>query len=387
MRGRVQSGLAAAVIAVGVIAPMAAVPAPPPAWAADPEVHDVRLTAAAPPLGAIPLAFIRNQFQYCSVICPHVVEGLVTVPAALVMAPVTFLGALGATGSPLRAIGAAVGSVTGPAKAAVTGIIENDVYRVVPKAFNNLEVAVVELFNVASAVLRPDQFLRVLDTARANIFTALNQPLPPPVPTETGARTLPQVLAVETIRVFAAVAFQAGEILLLGVVRTADAAAQELAVSGDPFAAGAAGAAAAAESLSTAGRIVHDAADTAVTNVRAALANPFPRNDSEPEPDVEPKATETSRPAPSAKPRRPSQVLERIADFDDDPPAPDQVSSADSSATSADGASDTSAGGSSAVGSTVAGRFDGSEATDEDTSSDNATPSATKNAMNNDPPR
>lgn len=383
MRGRVQSGLAAAVIAMGVIAPMAVVPAPPPTWAADLEIHDVRLAAAAPPLGAIPLAFIRNQFQYCSVICPHVVEGLVTVPAALVMAPVTFLGALGATGSPLRAIGAAAASVTGPANAAVTGIIENDVYRVVPKAFNNLEVAVVELVNVASAVLRPDQFLRMLDTARANILTALNQPLPPPVPTETGARTLPQVLAVETIRVFAAVAFQAGEILLLGVVRTADAAAQELAVSGDPFAAVAAGTATAAESLSTAGRIVHDAADTAVTNVRAALANPFPRNHSEPESDVEPETTETSRPTPSAKPRTPAQVLERIADFDDDPPATDQVSSADSSATSADGASTTSPDDSS----TVAGRSDGSDATDENTSSDNATPSATKNAMNNDPPR
>ena len=63
--------------------------------------REVRL-AAAPALGAIPLAFIRNQFQYCSLICPHAVEGAITVPIAGAGAPATFLGSLASTGSPFR---------------------------------------------------------------------------------------------------------------------------------------------------------------------------------------------------------------------------------------------------------------------------------------------
>lgn len=425
MRGRVQSGLVAAVTAIGVVTPTAVVPAEPPAWTPRAEVHDVRLAAAAPPLGAIPLAFINNQFQYCSVICPHVVQGLVTIPIALVMTPVTFLGALGATGSPLRALGAAAASVTGAANAALTPIIENDVFRVVPKAFNNLEVAVVELFNVASAVLRPGEFLQELNTARTNILAALNQPLPPPVPTETGARTLPQVLAVETIRVFAAVVFQAGEILLLGVVQTVDAAAQELALSGDPFAAIAAGTAQAAESLAVAGGIVRDAADTAITNVSAALADPFPRatttarTDDPPQPrreaaapDAEPTTAETSSVAATSdapddppKPRKLSQILDRAADFgrDDDPSvAADQPSPEDSSTSSATRSARSSSAasrdessaesprfspGSLVRASTPPGRSERSAATGEEKSTASATPRAVKNAMNNAPPR
>jgi hypothetical protein len=222
------------------------------------------------------LAFINNQFQYCSVICPHVVQGAVTVPTAAVLTPATFLGSLQTTGSLLRSVGAAAASVTGAANDAATPIIENDVYRVVPKAFNNLEVAVVELINVGAAVFQPGELRPAVNTARGRILTALNQPLPPPAPTETGARTLPQVLAVETIKVFSAVAFQAGELLLLGIVQTADAAAQELAQSGDPGAALAAGATQASESIATAGGIAKDAVDTAVANISASFNDPFP---------------------------------------------------------------------------------------------------------------
>lgn len=407
MRGRVQSGLVAAVTAIGVVTPMAVVPAEPPAWTPRAEVHDVRLAAAAPPLGAIPLAFINNQFQYCSVICPHVVQGLVTIPIAVVMTPVTFLGALAATGAPLRALGAAAATVTGAANAAATPIIENDVFRVVPKAFNNLEVAVVELLNVAAAVSRPGDFLQELNSARANILAALNQPLPPPVPTETGARTLPQVLAVEAIRVFAAVAFQAGEILLLGVVQTADAAAQELALSGDPVAAIEAGVTQAAESLTVAGGIVRDAADTALTNISAALADPFPGaapTEPDAEADTEPATAsviaETSRVTAvsdvpdESKPKTLAQLRDREDDFDlqdDSPSTAGQASSAGSS-TSASSASSAarstrsalpSPAGSSAVRERSADAVSGAG----ETSMDSATPSAVKNAMNNDPPR
>jgi hypothetical protein len=278
MRGRIRSGLVTAIAAAGIGALVVAPTSPPPAAPAPPsEVHDVRLAAAtAPPIGAIPLAFIENQFQYCSVICPYVVQGAVTVPIATVLTPVTFLGSLQTTGSLLQSIGAAAASVTGAANAAATPIIENDVYRVVPKAFNNLEVAVVQLFNVGSAVVQPGEFLQTVNTAREEILAALKQPLPPPAPTETGAETLPQVLAVEAIKVFSAVAFQAGELLLLGIVQTADAVAQELAQSGDPGAALAAGATQATETIATAGGIVMDAVDTAVTNISDSLKDPFP---------------------------------------------------------------------------------------------------------------
>jgi hypothetical protein len=289
MRGRIRSGLVTTVAAVGIGALVVAPLAPPPE-APSPPVHDVRLAAAtAPPIGALPLAFIQNQFQYCSVICPYVVQGAVTVPIAAVLTPVTFLGSLPTTGSLLQSIGAAAASVTGAANDAATPLIENDVYRVVPKAFNNLEVAVVELINVGAAVFQPGELLPAVNTARERILAALNQPLPPPAPTETGARTLPQVLAVETIKVFSAIAFQAGELLLLGIVQTADAVAQELAQSGDPGAALAAGATQASESIATAGGIAKDAVDTAVANISASFNDPFPS------------ATKTTSEAPAAE--------------------------------------------------------------------------------------
>ncbi len=269
IRSSVFAGIAFVGIGAVAVAPLAPLEQP---HSPRMVVSDVQLTAS-PPLGAIPLAILRNQAEYCSVICPHIVELVRTVPVATLKTPATFLGSLASTRLPLRAIGAAAASVTGPANTAVTGIITNDVYRVVPKAFNNLEVAVVELFNIGGAVLQPGEFVQTVNAAREHILAALNQPLSPPVPTETGATTLPQVLAVETIRVSAAVAFQAGEILLLGVVATADAAAQELAASGDPAAALTAGATQARASVATAKGIVTDAVDTAVTNIRNTLGD------------------------------------------------------------------------------------------------------------------
>lgn len=145
-RWRIASVIAAVAVAAATVTP--SLDSEPPV-----RVHDVRLAAAtAPPLGAIPLAFIRNQFQYCSLICPYVIQGAVTVPVGAALSPVRFVGALTTTGSLAKALGTAAASVTGPANAALTPIIENDVYRVVPKAFNALEVTVVEVINVASAV-------------------------------------------------------------------------------------------------------------------------------------------------------------------------------------------------------------------------------------------
>ncbi|OKH69989.1 hypothetical protein EB74_28760 [Mycobacterium sp. SWH-M5] len=271
----VLSTIAAAGIGAAAVAPV--VVAPPPELDLPRIVHAPIELTASPALGALPLAFLRNQAQYCSVICPFIVQGLVTVPVGAALSPVAFLDSLGTTGSLTRAIGAAAASVTGPANAAAEGIILNDVDRVVPKAFNNLEIAVVQLLRVGAALADPATLPDAIDTARQTILDGLNQPLPGPgvpVPTETGARTLPEVVAVEAIKVAAAVAFQAGELVLLGVVQTADAAAQELARSGDPVRALSGAVEQAGDVLQTASKIVTDSVQTAATNIHNALGAP-----------------------------------------------------------------------------------------------------------------
>jgi len=94
--------------------------------------------------------------------------------------------------------------------------------------------------NVGGAVFMPGEFVQAVQNGRSNILGALNQPVGPPT-TPTGATNVLQVVSVEAINVTTAVAFQVGELLLAGMVQVADAAAQELAQSGDPGAAVAAG--------------------------------------------------------------------------------------------------------------------------------------------------
>jgi hypothetical protein len=375
------SRIGAVIAAVSVVAMVGGVVTPGPPGMALPAPTPVHLTAAnsAPP-GAIPLAFLRNQFQYCEVICPYMVQGVLEVPVAVAQAPAVFLDSLTTTGDVLSAVGAAAASVTGRISAAATPIIDNDVYRVVPKAFNTLEVALVEFVNVTSVILEPARFLPAVHTARANILAALNQPLPPPVPTETGARTLPQVLGVEAVKVFTAVVFQAGELLLLGVVQSADAAARELAESGDPVAAVRAGTSKAAESIGVAGEVVRDAVDTAVTNIRDALDQPFPASATN--------STAVQRDSPSdvvksdGAPVPGRSVNDRRTD--DDPPVGDDAGRPQSvkrssgepvSAVSGSDTSDSDPSGPDSAAPPDAG------------SSDSATPSARKNAMNSGPPR
>ena len=275
MRATIRASVVTGVAIAGISALVAAPSAPPPQPSSPRTVvREVQLTAA-PALGAIPLAFIRNQFQYCSLICPYAVQGALTVPIAAAQAPATFLGSFATAGSLFKAIGAAAASVTGPANDAVTPLINNDVFLVVPKAFHALDVAVVEAFNVGAALLSPGQLVAAVENARTNILAALNQPVGPPT-TPTGARNIFQVVAVSAIDVFTAIAFQAGELLLAGVVQTADAAAQELAQSGDPVAALAAGAARAGTVINQSAGIVSSAVDTAVTNIRNSVNDPFP---------------------------------------------------------------------------------------------------------------
>src|SRR5262249_36197893 len=97
LRAHIRSSVIAGIATIAIDAPAIAPMAQPPDPHAPPVVsRDVQLTAA-PALGSIPLAFIRNQFQYCSLICPFAVQLAITVPLAATQTPVTFLGSLAST--------------------------------------------------------------------------------------------------------------------------------------------------------------------------------------------------------------------------------------------------------------------------------------------------
>jgi hypothetical protein len=106
-------------------------------------------------------------------------------------------------------------------------------------------------------------------------------------------------LAVSAVDVTTAVAFQAGELLLAGVVQIPNAAAQELAQSGDPAAALAAGATRAGQVIGSASAPVVSAVNTAVTNIRNSLANPFPSPAKSTAPSVQTPTTKPDEPKPS----------------------------------------------------------------------------------------
>jgi hypothetical protein len=233
------------------------------------------VASAAPAPGGIPARFIRNQFQYCAVICPFVVQGVATVPIAVAATPVTFAGALLSSASLAQAVGTAASSVTAPTLAATDPIITNDLTLVLPKAQNALQVAAVEFINVGLATRDPGELVKAIGDARTNIAAALDQRLGDPVG-PTGAVNLPQVVAVEAINVVSAVAFQATEQGLLDIVRTADDTAQTLARTGNVAAAASVGARDAANAVGAAQRTITDSVNNAATHIRSSLRDPFP---------------------------------------------------------------------------------------------------------------
>jgi hypothetical protein len=236
---------------------------------------DVRLAADSVPLGAIPAAFLRNQLTFCGLICPSIVALVTTVPIGVAEAPVSFL-ATRPSGSLLKAIGAAAESVTSPADIATTGIITPDVFIVVPKALGTtLDVTVVQAINVAESVVRPGQLVPAIETAREKILEALNQPATfPPSTLPSGANGVLENVAVAAVNIPVAIAFQAGELLLAGAVHTANVTATELADTGNPGEALAAGGVAATHVLNQAGGIVADAVHTAVDDIGGSLHQP-----------------------------------------------------------------------------------------------------------------
>ncbi len=261
VRTRFLSSSAATAIVALSIAPLA-----PPVEARIATVTAPDIELAAAPIGAIPLAFLRNQLTFCSLICPFIVQGAVTVPIGVVEAPAVFLQTLLQSGNLAGALGAAASAVTIPADAAAEGIIGNDLNLVLPKAQNTLEVAVVQALDALSGQTTPG-------AARDTILQALNQP--PGMPTvPVGAHGLLQVAAVEAINVTSAVAFQAFETVLLGVVQSANAAATTLASTHSVPAAVMAGMDSARTTLNTARTQVTTAINTAINNIRAAAGQP-----------------------------------------------------------------------------------------------------------------
>jgi hypothetical protein len=256
----ISSTAAAAMVAITIV------PLAPPVEAHIANVASSDIELAAAPIGAIPLAFLRNQLTFCGLICPSIVQGALTVPIGVAEAPAIFLQSLLQTGDLAVSLGSAAAGVTTPADTAVEKIIGNDLNLVLPKAQNTLEVAVVQALDVLSGRTTPG-------AARDKILEALNQP--PGQPTvPTGAQGLLQVATVEGINVASAVAFQAGETLLLGLVQTANAAATTVASTGNVRTALTAGFVRARSVLSVVHGQVSTAVNTAVTNIRAAAGQP-----------------------------------------------------------------------------------------------------------------
>ena len=193
-------------------------------------------------------------------------------------APGTFLTAL-QSGDLLKAIGVTAASVTGPTTAAAEAAILADGSIPAPRALNAFEVGVVGLLNVIPAAAGGlPGIATAIETARQDTFTALNLPIVPnPTPTVMPHGVV-QVAVVGAINVVAAVIFPAFNDVLAGVFQIPNAVAQELAATGNPVRAVAAGVNTAAGVVTAAATVIADSVVTAVSNIRTAAGQSLPAN-------------------------------------------------------------------------------------------------------------
>jgi hypothetical protein len=240
--------------------------------------QDVRLAAATAPLGGLATSFLGNQVIYCSIICPLLVETAVTPVVQTLQTPGMFLTAL-QSGDLLKAIGVAAASVTGPTNAAAEAAILADSSIPAPRALNAFEVGVVGLLNVVPAATGGlPGILTAIETASQETFTALNAPVVPnPTPTVMPQGVV-QVAVVGAINVGAAVIFPAFNDFLSGAFQTPDAVAQQLAATGDPVRAVAAGVNTAVGQVSAAAAVIAQSVVTALSNIRTATGQSLPAN-------------------------------------------------------------------------------------------------------------
>jgi hypothetical protein len=274
------AGVAATGIAVVSVAAMTAAPLAPVNQSQSPPTvaQDVRLAAATVPPGGLATSFLGNQVIYCSIICPLLLQTAVTPAAATLQTPGTFLTAL-QSGDLLKAIGVTAASVTGPTNTAAGKAILADGTIPAPRALNAFEVGVVGLLNVVPAAAGGlPGIATAIQTARQDTFTALNLPVVAnPTPTVMPQGVV-QVAVVGAINVGAAVIFPAFNDVLSGAFQTPDAVAKELAATGDPVRAVAAGVNTAAGVVTAAGTVISDSVVTAVSNIRTAAGQALPAN-------------------------------------------------------------------------------------------------------------
>lgn len=279
-RTRSHAGVATMGIAAVGIAAMAATPLAPATQAhSRPAVSsDVRLTAAEVPPGGLITSFLGNQVIYCSLVCPGLVQTGVTPVVTTLQAPGVFVTAL-QSGDLLKAIGATAASVTGPTNAAAAADIVADGTLVAPRALNAFETLVVGLLNVVPAATGGlPGIATAIQAARQDTFTAQNLPIVAnPAPTVMPQGVV-EVAAVGALNVGGAIIFNGFNDILFGAFATPNAVAQELAATGDPVRAAAAGVTAAAGAVTAAGTVVAESVVTAVNNVRAGAGQSHPGN-------------------------------------------------------------------------------------------------------------
>lgn len=275
MTTRLHSGVATGIAVVGIGA-MVAAPLGPAAQSepAPTVARDVRLAATTVPPGGLLTSFLGNQVINCSIICPLLVQTAVTPVVATLQTPGIFLSALQA-GDLLKAIGAAAASVTGPTNAAAEAAILADGSIPAPRALNAVEVAVVGLLNVIPAAAGGlPGIAAALQAARQDTFDALNLPVVPNQPPTVVPHGVVQVAVVSALNVVGAIIFPAFNHILSGAFQIPDAVAQELAATGDPVRALAAGVNAATAAVTAAGADIAASVVKAVSDIRAAAAGP-----------------------------------------------------------------------------------------------------------------
>ncbi|MGX9673660.1 hypothetical protein [Mycobacterium sp. HM-7] len=273
LSARLPTALAATAVAAAVVAPLA--PIAPTAEHPSPPVvmREISLAATVPPGGLI-ASFIKNQGIYCSIICPLLAQTVTTGITTTLQEPGVFLAALPANG-PLKALGMAAASMTGPTAAAMDKAIEADAAIPAQRALNAFEVGVVGLMNIPPAILGgPAAVLQAFQQFRQQTFDALNAPVVPnPAPTVMPHGVL-QVAVIGVINVVAAVIFPAFNDVLAGAFHVPDAVAQELAKSGNPVTAAMAGVQTAVGVVTAAGTVIANTIVTEVNKVRAAAMQP-----------------------------------------------------------------------------------------------------------------
>ncbi len=288
--GAATTGIAIAGIAVVAATPLAPLTEPLSSVVS----RDVSLAATEVPPGGLLTSFLRNQVVYCSAICGPLINTGVTAAATTLQTPVTFVAAV-QSNDILKAIGITAASVTGPTNTALAEAIVADTTVAVPKASNAFEVGVIGLLNIVPAASGGlPGIAAAIQTARQDTFEALNLPIPVTGPTVVPNGVV-QVATLGAIRVGEAIIFPAFNEVLQATVGVPNAAAQELAATGDPARAVAAGAREAVGTVSAAANVVAESVATAARDIRNAAGEP-------PFGNVMPSAQKASTAATSASP-------------------------------------------------------------------------------------